>query len=333
MEILSSLFSNFLAIFLILAFVAVVLLLEGLYGYWNATRSPEARKLEQRLHVLAAGASSQDGEAASLLKRRMLSGVPALQRLMFAVPRLRALDRVVEQSGLRLTVSRLLALSLGAGIAVLILSLLTPLPLAADVCAAVAAAALPFVYVARCRIRRLLHIEHQLPDALDLICRALRAGHAFSAALQMVGEEMPEPLGREFGITHEEINYGISLQQALTNLATRIPCIDLRYFVIAVLIQRDSGGNLAEVLGNLSTLIRERFKLLEKVRVLATEGKMSAWILTLLPFAVAGVIHLVNPQFMRVLWTDPMGIRMVGAALTAMALGVLWMRRIIDIHV
>jgi tight adherence protein B len=332
MDVLSALFSNFLAVFLVLAFVAVVLLLEGLYLYWNATRSPEARKIEQRLHALAAGAVPRD-EGASILKERMLSGVPALQRLLFAVPRLRALDRVLEQSGIRLTVSRLLAVSLCTGVLTFAFAMLTPLPVVLGVGLAATACGLPFVYVGRRRTRRLQQIERQLPDALDLICRALRAGHAFTAGLQMVGEEMPEPLGSEFRVTHEEINYGVSLQQALMNLAARVPCIDVRYFVIAVLIQRESGGNLTEVLGNLAALIRERFKLMEKVRVLATEGRMSAWILSLLPFAVAGTINVINPGFMQVLWTDPLGTKMVAFALTTMALGILWMRRIINIHV
>jgi tight adherence protein B len=149
----------------------------------------------------------------------------------------------------------------------------------------------------------------------------------------MVGEEMPEPIGGEFRITHEEVNFGISLQQALTNLAARIPSTDVRYFIIAVLIQRESGGNLTELLGSLAALIRERFKLLEKVRVLSAEGRLSAWILSLLPFCVAGIINLINPSFMQVLWTDPVGIKMVGTALTAMVFGVLWMRQIIRIHV
>ncbi|HEX8962457.1 MAG TPA: type II secretion system F family protein, partial [Rhodocyclaceae bacterium] len=188
-------------------------------------------------------------------------------------------------------------------------------------------------FVGRRRSARLRRIEQQLPDALDLICRALRAGHAFSAALQMVGEELPDPLGAEFRLTHEEVNYGVSLQQAMMNLMGRIPCMDLRYFVIAVLIQRESGGNLTEVLANLAALIRERFKLQAKARVLATEGRLSAWVLSLLPFVVAGVINLVNPAFMRVLWTDPLGIRMVEAALGAMALGILWMRQIIRIQI
>lgn len=332
MGFVSALFSNFFVVFLILAFVAIVLLLEGGYLYWNANRSPEAKKLEERLRTLAAGAAPGN-EAESILKQRMLSGIPALQRALFAVPRLRALDQSIEQSGLNMTVSRLLTLAASLAVATLGLSMLTPLPALVDGGLALAAGAVPFAYVGRRRSQRLRAMERQLPDALDLICRALRAGHAFSAGLQMAGEEMPEPLGGEFRITHEEINFGVSLQQALSNMAARIPCTDLRYFVIAILIQRDSGGNLTEVLGNLAALIRERLKLFEKVRVLAAEGRLSAWILSLLPFAVAAIINLVNPGFMRVLWTDPMGLKMVGAALVCMGLGILWMRQIIRIHV
>ncbi len=332
MALLSALFANFFAVFLILAFVAVVLLLEALYLFWSARRSPEAKKLEQRLQTLAAGAAPRD-EAATLLKQRLLGGAPAVERLLFAIPRLRGLDRMVEQSGLRISVARLLLISLGAGVLALALGLGFRLPAPLAWLLGLLAALLPLLHVRRRRAQRLQRIDRQLPDALDLICRALRAGHAFSAGLQMVGEEMPEPIGGEFRITHEEVNFGVSLSQALMNLATRIPSTDLRYFVIAVLIQRDSGGNLTEILGNLAALIRERFKLLEKVRVLAAEGKLSAWILAVLPFAVAGIINIINPGFMRVLWTDPVGTRMIAAALFGMALGIVWMRRIIRIHV
>jgi tight adherence protein B len=331
MGFLSALFGNFFLVFLVLAFVAVVLLIEGLYLLWNATRSADARKLEQRLHVLAAGAAPS--QESSILKQRMLSGVPRLQRMMLSLPRVRGLDQLIEQSGMRLTVTRLVAVSVCLPLVPLAAGLALPVPLAAVAAAALALALLPLLYVMSRRTKRLARIDRQLPDALDLICRALRAGHAFSAGLQMVGEEMAEPIGGEFRITHEEVNFGVSLQQALMNMAARIPSTDVRYFVIAVLIQRDSGGNLTEVLGNLSSLIRERFKLFEKVRVLAAEGRLSAWILGTLPFGLAAVINLINPSFMQVLWTDPMGGRMIGTALTCEVLGILWMRRIIRIHV
>jgi tight adherence protein B len=172
-----------------------------------------------------------------------------------------------------------------------------------------------------------------LPEALDLITRALRSGHAFSSALQMVGEEMAEPIAGEFRTVHDEVNFGVALQQALMNLSTRVPLTDLRYFIVSVLIQRDSGGNLTEVLGNLSRLIRERLKLLAKVKVLSSEGRLSAWILGVMPFGLAGAMFLVNPDFMSPLWTDPIGIAIIKYMLMLMAFGILVLLKIIKIRV
>jgi len=166
-----------------------------------------------------------------------------------------------------------------------------------------------------------------------LMARAMKAGHAFPSALQMVGSEMPDPIAFEFKIVFDEINYGISTQEALVNLTSRVPSTDLSYFVIAVLIQRETGGNLAELLGNISALIRARLKLLGTVRVLSAEGRLSAWILTLLPFGLGFVLQLMNPKFLSVLWTDPVGIKMVGVAASLMVVGIFAMWRIIKIRV
>lgn len=149
----------------------------------------------------------------------------------------------------------------------------------------------------------------------------------------MVGDEFPEPMGGEFRVTFDEVNYGVSLHDALMNLVTRVPVQDLRYFVIAVLIQRETGGNLAELLDSIAALIRERFKLFDKVRVLSAEGRLSAWILGLLPFGTAAVMALLNREFLSVLWEDPAGIRMVGTMLVSMLFGLIWIRRIVRIRV
>ena len=179
----------------------------------------------------------------------------------------------------------------------------------------------------------MVKIEQQLPDALDLIGRALRAGHAFPTAVKMVSDELNDPIGGEFRILFDEVNYGISMHTALLNLAARIPVTDLRYFVIAVLIQRETGGNLAELLDNISAIIRARLKLFGQIRVLSAEGRLSAWILTLLPVGVALVMNIVNPAFIGVLWKDPMGLRLVTMAVLLMIFGIFWMWRIVKIHV
>jgi tight adherence protein B len=149
----------------------------------------------------------------------------------------------------------------------------------------------------------------------------------------MIGDEMSEPIAGEFRMVADEVNFGVSLQQALTNLSERVPLTDLRYFVVSVLIQRDSGGNLTEVLGNLSRLIRERLKLLGRVRVLSAEGRLSAWILGLMPFALVALMNVFNPEFMSPLWTDPIGIMVIKYMLGLMVIGALILRKIVKIRV
>ena len=316
----------------VLVFVAVLLLLEALYLIWKSYKGPEAKKLEKRLQALSA---SHDATAqAQLLKERMLSEVPVFQRLLFSIPRAHSLDKFILQSGLNWTVSKLLLSC--AGLCVIGLVLMTGVahqPILMSAAVAAALAALPLPYLQYKRSGRLDKMERQLPDALDLVTRALRSGHSFSSGLQMIGEEMAEPIANEFRIVSDEVNFGVSLQQALTNLSERVPLTDLRYFVVAVLVQRDSGGNLTEVLGNLSRLVRERLKLYGKVRVLSSEGRLSAWIVGSMPFALAGVMNLVNPSFMSPLWKDPIGISIIKYTLILMAFGVLILRKIIKIRV
>lgn len=316
---------------LLLGFLAVVLLLEGGYLLWNDYRGPEVMKMERRLQALSAGGHGL--EAVSLLKKRSRDEASMLERFLASLPRISTLDRLVEQSGTTMTLPRLATMMLLSALSVFLLALVFKLPLLIALAAAVAVALLPPTFLAMARDRRLRQLDRQLPDAVDLIARALRAGHAFPSALQMAGEELPAPIGGEFRIAFEEINYGVPINDALLNLATRVPSDDLRFFVIAVLLQRETGGNLAEILDNISMLIRERFKLMGTVRVLSAEGRMSAWILTLLPIATGLVINLVNPRFMAVLWKDEAGLKLVALAAVLMIFGILWMRKIIRIRV
>jgi tight adherence protein B len=329
---LQSITGNSFVTLLLLIAAAVVLLLEGLYLMWGSYKGPEARKLHKRL--LALSASRDNTQQSHLLKQRMMSQMPVLERALLGLPRAQGLDRLMMQAGLDWAVSKLLLASalLGmVGWAVITIPLRQTTLLGA--LGGAVFASLPLLYVQRKRHKRLGRIEQQLPEALDLMTRALRSGHAFSASLKMVGEEMTEPIADEFRIVHDEVNFGVTLQQALTNLSDRVPLTDLRYFVVAVLIQRESGGNLTEVLGNLSRLIRDRLKLLAKVRVLSSEGRLSAWILGVMPFALAGVMNLVNPEFMSPLWKDPIGIVMLKYTLGLMAIGLLVLRKLSRIRI
>jgi tight adherence protein B len=328
---LSSVLGNSFIVLVVLLFVPIVLLLESAYVAWRAHRGPQAMKLKSRLNALAA---TQDHTSQTrLLRQRMLSELPPVERMLHRLPRMRQLDKSILQSGLDWSVSSVLLSCialLALGWAAVAMVLHQPHTIAAGV--GVVMGTLPFAYIQYRRRKRLEKFERQLPEALDLITRALRAGHAFPAALKMAGEELSEPIAGEFGTVHDEVNFGVSLGQALSHLSERVPLTDLRYFVVAVLIQRESGGNLTEILGNLSHLIRERLKLMGKVRVLSSEGRLSAWILTLMPFFMAGLMNLMNPEFMRPLWTDPLGINIITYTLILMFFGVLMMRKIIKIR-
>lgn len=322
---------TYFALFLIAGFLAVVMLLEGLYLLWNDTGSPEIRRIRERLHLLASG-EPRLGQGA-LVRERKLSHVPLVHDLLAMIPKSDALDGLLLQAGARQTLAMLLAtcvlVALLALTAATVAGWWWPSVLAAGLLGALA----PVLRLRWLRTRRLDRITAQLPDALDLINRALRAGHAFSAALSMVGSQAQEPIASEFKATFDEINFGISTRNALQNLARRVPTTDMRYFVIAVSIQLETGGNLAGLLGVLATLIRERFKLLNKVRVLAAEGKLSAYILVALPFVVAGAIQVLNPKYMSVLFADPTGVKVIAGALLLMLTGIFLLWRIINIRV
>jgi tight adherence protein B len=332
MFMLQAIAENSFLFITIMVFITVFLLLQGFYLIWKAYKGPNAKVIEQRLKALSA--SLDTGVEAQLLKQRLLSDVPAIERLLLDLPRAHHLQRIIHQAGLEWTVSRLILSCLAFGFLsfIAITAMAHQSSLTGSV-AAILVAITPLLYIQRRRRRRLWKIEQQLPDALDLMSRALRSGHAFSSSLQMLGEETMEPIKSEFQIVHDEVNFGVSLEQALINLSERVPITDLRYFVVSVLIQRESGGNLTEVLSNLSRLIRERLKLLSKIRVLSAEGRMSAWILAVMPFALAGILNAFNPEFMNPFWTDPLGISIIKYLFILMALGIIVMIKIIKIRV
>jgi tight adherence protein B len=329
---LQSMDSNFFLILAVLVFTAVMLLLEGGYLMWRAYKGPEAKQIEKRLRALSA--AHDHSAQAALLRERMMSDLPLLQRLLYSLPRMHVLDRMLLQADVRWTVSRLLLTCAAVGTGMLLLCwMLLAQPFLFSLGIAAVFSLLPFLYVRRKRARRMAKMERQLPDALDLLCRALLAGHAFSSGLQMIGEEMHEPIASEFAAVADEVNYGVSLQQALTNLAERVPITDLRYFVVSVLIQRDSGGNLTELLTNLSQLIRARLKLMARIKVLSSEGRLSAWILGLMPFALGAVMTAGNREFMTPMWEDPIGISIVRTMLITMAIGIIVLKKITKIRV
>ncbi|MDP3653120.1 MAG: type II secretion system F family protein [Rhodoferax sp.] len=318
-----------LVLFVVAAFLAVVLSLEGMYNIWASHSSPEAKRIAARLAAL----SGTTLAPASIERARQETRMPRLNALLSGVQLGQRMQRFVKASSMAISLAELLMMSMALGAFGLLLPALFGKPPIFGAALGLALSLLPWWRVAVRRRARVERIERQLPEALDLMGRAMRAGHAFPSAVKMVADELPDPLGRDFRILFDEMNYGVSTNDALAHLAERVPVPDVSYFVVAVLIQRESGGNLAELLDKISAIVRDRLKLLGEVRTLSAEGKLSAIILTALPFGVALVVNLVNPTFMDVLWTDPTGLRMVGAACFMMLLGILWMRSIIRIRV
>jgi len=318
--------------FVVLLFAAVILLIEGLYLWWNSTHGGGAQRIARRLKVMAASTAGKS-ERISILKQRRFSRQEAWDRFLHRYRFAHRIDKLLVQAGMKWSVAQFLACSAAALAGGFILSFYVAMPLALRCAVALGCMLVPRALAHRARRRRLIKIEQQLPEAADFIARALRAGHSFNNVLQIVGNELPNPLSGEFRIAREEINYGVPLNEALHNMAARVPLTDLRYLIIAVIIQRDSGGNLAEILGNISQIIRARLKLVAQVRVLSAEGRMSAWILGALPFCVAGMMVVINPRYISLLWTDPTGIRLLWYAAGMIVFGVFWLRKVIRIRV
>jgi len=317
--------------FTVLLFAAVILAIEGAWLWWSGNHGGDARRIARRLQLMAA--RTDGSEQVTILKQRRYSAQPLLDSWLRRLPRVAAFDRLLLQAGVTWTVARFCTVQ-GA---LLLVAASVPAAMGAPPLARLAllvmAAVAPALVLLKARERRLRKLEEQLPEVADFLGRALRAGHSFANVLQMVGNEMPEPTGSEFRMAYEEINYGVPMNEALHNLAMRIPLTDLRYMVIAVLIQRESGGNLAELLDNVSNMVRARLKLMMQVRVLSAEGRMSAWILGLLPLGVTALMSVLNPGYIAVLWTDPAGVRLLWYAAGAMLAGFLWMRSVIRIGI
>jgi tight adherence protein B len=320
-----------LLLFIALLFSAVALLVWGIYVSWDKARGPEAERIARRLRNAIGDSGSE--LAVSITKQRTLAHDAGMERLLLRLPGIHKLDRLLLQSGRGMNAAQLVTLIGGFFLIGFILASWLQLPWFGRLALGCGAAALPVLEAARAKRKRILRIESLLPDALDMMGRAMRAGHAFPTALKMVGEEIPDPLGAEFRIVFDEVNFGVSMPDALMNLATRVPSTDLGYFVIAVLIQRETGGNLTDLLSSISVIIRDRLKLLGQVKVMSAEGRMSAWVLGLMPFAVGGLVSMVNPGSLQILFTDPGGRKMLGVAATLMVIGFFAIRRITTIRI
>jgi tight adherence protein B len=303
-------------------------------GYAAITYVPDMlaqRQLNKRLQDVSApdDVASED----SILKGSNEGPVPVIDRLVQRSKAGLSLGRLIEQSGYRTSPSMILVITVGmAAVAALVAHMFTDKPFVAPAAAIVAGAA-PILFLINRRKARMAKFEEGFPEALDLLSRALRAGHALQTAMGMVAEELKEPIGPEFKKTFDQQNYGLPLRDSLAQLSDRVPLLDVRFFVTAVLIQRDTGGNLSEILDNLAHVVRERFKVQRQVRVHTAHGRFTAFVLLSLPPVLGMILLTLNPEHMEPLFHEHMGQMMLIAASVMQVVGFIWIRKVIKIEV
>lgn len=304
----------------------------GIVGLYMlvAGRSQAAlrRTVDHRLLELSGGGQiAVEGD--SLLRTQSSGPLPSVDRAVKGLH----IDQWLEQSGVKLSLSALMVIAVVLGVVgVLIAAQFTHRP-PLVVLGFIVGTAVPFVVVRHKRTARLHRFEEHFPEALDLISRAIRAGHAFSAGLKMVAEELDDPIGPEFRKTFEEQNFGLPLPESLNNLAQRVPLLDIRFFATAVLIQRETGGNLSEILDNLAAVVRERFKIRRQIRVHTAHGRFTGYVLIGLPAFLGVALSMINPEHMDLLFRDRLGQMLIVAAIVMQIVGWFWITRVVKIEV
>jgi len=312
-------------------FFAIVFLIEGVGLVFRVIHDTESRRLNTRLKNLSS--MTYENQAVDIVRKKSLSEIPWLNKLLLNAPLMNRLHLLLQQANVKYSLGFFILLSLllatfGFYSGSLIFKshmVMIPVALFLGSC--------PFFYIYRKKKKRMQRFEQQLPDAVEMLSRSLRAGHSLSSGMKIISLEFAEPLGTEFKRTIDEINFGINVEEVLGNLSRRIDCPDIRFFVVATILQRETGGDLAEILDNIGHIIRERFKLRGRVRALSAEGRISAYILFALPFVFAFVIYFINPEYIKTLATDPIGKILVFSAMIWMFIGAIILKIIINIQV
>lgn len=322
---------------MLVALSVFVLATLGVLGAYAAlSRLPEVmkqRQLDRRLREVSAPAASPTAGAHSVVTRQAAGLTQDFDRIAARTRGGAWLARLIEQAGKSTSPAVIVMCSVVGGIAFGLIGMAVTHYWWAPLAGALVGLPLPFAWLLRQRSVRMGRFEEQFPEALDLLSRAIRAGHAFQTAMSMVADELPAPVGTEFKKTFEQQNFGLPLRDALNQMTQRIPIIDVRFFVTAVLIQRETGGNLSEILDNLSHVVRERFKVLRQVRVHTAHGRFTGYVLLALPAALAIALSFINPEHMELLFRRPMGQTMLIGAVVMQTLGYLWIKQVIKIEV
>ena len=296
-------------------------------------RSERARLLRDRLAAVQKAAERVPSEELALLRDEMLSEIPALDSLLRRSERVGNLQTLLSQADLDIRAGNMLLLCGGSGIVFAVIAFSVGGAIIFGWLGLLLGAFLPYSYASYRRSKRFQKFEELFPEAIDTLARAVRAGHAFTTALELIANEIAEPIASEFRKLFEEQKFGLPVRDALINLTQRVPLVDVKFFVTAVMLQRETGGNLAEILDNLSYVIRERFKIMRQVRVHTAQGRLTMVLLMSLPPVIVMVMLVMSPNFIRPLFTDPLGHTLVVAGIALQTVGYFWIRKVIRIQV
>lgn len=297
-------------------------------------RSERARLLRDRLAAVQKAAERAPSEELALLRDEMLSEIPALDNLLRRSERVSNLQTMISQADLDIRAGNMLLVCVACGVVLgIVLMYVGQWNLVFGWAGLLLGAFLPYSYVSYRRNKRFQKFEELFPEAIDTLARAVRAGHAFTTALELIANEIAEPIASEFRKLFEEQKFGLPVRDALINLTQRVPLVDVKFFVTAVMLQRETGGNLAEILDNLSYVIRERFKILRQVRVYTAQGRLTMLLLMALPPIIVVAMLLISPTFIRPLFTDPLGHILVVGAIALQTFGYFVIRKVIRIQV
>jgi tight adherence protein B len=315
----------------LIIFVISIIIIEMLSYAYKGIRSPSRTKILKRLRRAIYTEDEQGGT--DIVKKRVLSEIPFLNSLLIKMPGMLKFDNLITQANAKYPIGFFILLALFLALLGFLIGVFIIKNNLAALMLLFTGVAIPFLYLTTLKRKRIQKFRRQFPEALDLMARSLGAGHAFTNGMRLAADEFDDPIGPEFAETLDEINFGLSVPDALRNMAKRIDCAEIRYFVVGVTLQRETGGNMAELLRILSYLIREKFKFQGKVRTLAAEGKLSAIVLVALPFFIAGWLHFSNPKYLSTLFLDPIGrVMMIGAGLMII-IGIIVMKKMVTIEV
>ena len=319
-------------IWISIAVFALVLLatVGGYFLLWVGRR--EKAEVKRRISLLELR-NLRDSDAPEFLKNEVLSEVPLLNRLLSRVNIATRIDRRLRQADMKIPVGTFLLLSLVLFSVGIVAGRILHWPTILSVVVGIALLTVPNIIVDIKRRRRLKRFMNHFPEALEMFARSLRAGHSFTGAIQLVAQEMPDPIGVEFSKVFEEQNLGIPLRQALIGMTDRVDILDVKFFVTAILIQRETGGNLAEIIDKIAYVIRERFRVQGQLKVFTAQARITGTILALLPVGMAVLLGILNPEYMKPLWVEKAGKTMIAAAVTMQILGFLAIRKIIRIKI